>query len=85
MDNEEEIMSYHMSIELMYGETIINFNLAEDDEMRRTIISLIIMIASSCVGLVVGGLLNNDMVGGMILFALISGIACIIHTLDNRK
>lgn len=85
MDNEEEIVSYHMSIELMYGETIINFNLAEVDEMRRTIISLIIMIASSCVGLVVGGLLNNDMVGGMILFALISGIACIIHTLDNKK
>lgn len=54
-------------------------------EMRKTIISLVIMIVSSCVGLFVGGLLNNDMIGGMILFALISGIACIIHTLENRN
>ncbi len=53
--------------------------------MGKTIISLIIMIVSSCIGLIVGGLLNNDMVGGMILFALISGIACIIHTLESRK
>ena len=53
--------------------------------MGKAIISLIIMIVSSCVGLVVGGLLNNDMIGGMILFALISGITCIIYTLDNRK
>ena len=52
--------------------------------MRKTIISLIIMIVSSCIGLFVGGMLNN-MVGGMILFALISGIACIIHTLENKN
>ena len=32
--------------------------------MRKTFISLIIMIVSSCIGLFVGGLLNNDMVGG---------------------
>lgn len=53
--------------------------------MGKTVISVIIMVVSSCVGLVVGGLLNNDMVGGMILFALISGIACIIHALENKK
>lgn len=53
--------------------------------MGKTIISLIIMIVSSCAGLFVGGLFNNDMIGGMILFALISGIACIIHTLENRQ
>lgn len=52
--------------------------------MGKTVISLIIMVVSSGVGLFVGGLLNN-MVGGMILFALISGIACIIHTLENSK
>ena len=50
--------------------------------MGKTVISLIIMVVSSGVGLFVGGLLNN-MVGGMILFALISGIACIIHTLEK--
>lgn len=53
--------------------------------MRKTIISLIIMIVSSFVGLFAGGLLNNDIMGGMILFAIISGIACIIHTLESRK
>ena len=35
------------------------------------------MIVSNCIGLFAVGLLNNDLVGGMILFALISGIACI--------
>lgn len=52
--------------------------------MRKTIVSLIIMIISSFAGLFAGGLLANDMVGGMILFALISGIACIIYTLENK-
>ena len=53
--------------------------------MGKTILSVIIMIVSSFVGLFVGGLLNNDMTGGMILFALISGIACIIHTLESKR
>ncbi len=53
--------------------------------MRKTTISLIIMIVSSCIGFLVGGILNNDMMGGMILFAFISGVTCIIHTLENRK
>ena len=56
----------------------------EVGKMRKTIISLIIMVLSSCIGLFVGGMLNN-MVGGMILFALISGIACIIHTLEKHN
>lgn len=53
--------------------------------MGKTILSLIIMIVSSIAGLFAGGLLFNDITGGMILFALISGIACIIHTLENKK
>ncbi len=52
--------------------------------MGKTISSLIIMILSSLIGLYIGGMLNN-MIGGMILFALISGIACIIHTLEHQK
>ena len=56
----------------------------EVGKMRKTTISLIIMVLSSCIGLFVGGMLNN-MVGGMILFALISGIPCIIHTLEKHN
>ena len=41
------------------------------------------MAISSVVGLFVGGLLGS-MVGGMILFALISGIACIVYTLESK-
>jgi len=54
----------------------------EEFEMRKTVASIVIMALSSCVGLFVGGMLNN-MVGGMILFALVSGIACIIYTLEK--
>ena len=50
--------------------------------MLKTIASVIIMIISSVVGLFLGAILNN-VIGGMILLALVSGIACIIYTLDN--
>ena len=52
--------------------------------MLKTIASVIIMIISSVAGLFLGALLNNA-IGGMILLALVSGIACIIFTLDNRN
>lgn len=52
--------------------------------MRKTVASIVIMALSSCVGLFVGGMLNNT-VGGMILFALVSGIACIIYTLEKTE
>ena len=52
-------------------------------EMTKTIVSLIIMVISSCIGLYIGGMLNS-MIGGAILFALISGISCIVYTIDNK-
>lgn len=51
--------------------------------MTKTIVSLIIMVISGCIGVFIGGMLNN-MIGGAILFALISGIACIVYTIDNK-
>ena len=51
--------------------------------MTRTIVSILIMAISSFAGLFLGALLN-DAVGGMILLALISGIACIIHALESQ-
>ena len=54
----------------------------EGFEMEKTIVSLIVMIISSCMGMFVGGLFNNT-IGGMILFVLVSGIACIIHSLEK--
>ena len=52
--------------------------------MFRTVVSVIIMVAASIGGMFFGSLFNNA-IGGMILFALISGIACIIHSLDKRN
>ena len=43
--------------------------------MFRTVVSVIIMVAASIGGMFFGALFNNA-IGGMILFALISGIAC---------
>ncbi len=48
----------------------------------RTVVSVIIMIIAGFVGFIAGAFLNNAM-GGAILFSMISGIACIIYTLDN--
>ena len=50
----------------------------------RTVVSLIIMVISAFAGSIVGAFLN-DTVGGAILFTLISGIACIIYTVDNPR
>ena len=43
----------------------------------RTVVSVIIMI--------IAGAFLNDAMGGAILFSMISGIACIIYTLDNPR
>lgn len=50
----------------------------------RTIISVIIMIVCGIAGLFLGGAFNNA-IGGCILGVLISGIACIIHCIENKK
>lgn len=48
-----------------------------------TVISVIIMVIAAAAGFFLGAALN-DSVGGMILLALISGIACIVHTTPSR-
>ena len=52
--------------------------------MFKTVVSVIIMVVASIAGMFLGALFNNA-IGGMILLALISGIACVIHSLDNRN
>ena len=47
-----------------------------------TAVSLIIMVLSAVAGFFVGSTIDNAF-GGAILFALISGIACIVYTIDN--
>ena len=49
-----------------------------------TVISVIIMVIAAAAGLFLGAFLN-DIVGGMILLALIAGIACIIHTIEENS
>ncbi len=50
----------------------------------RTVVSVIIMIIAGFVGFIAGAFLNDAM-GGAILFSMISGIACIIYTLNNPR
>ena len=50
----------------------------------RSTVSVIIMVIAGIIGFFVGGALNNVW-GGAILFSLISGIACVIYTIDNRE
>lgn len=47
------------------------------------ILSVIIMTVMAIIGFFVGAFLDN-VVGGSILFALISGIACIIHAINHK-
>ena len=49
----------------------------------RTVASVMIMLLCAFAGLFLGAYLNNA-IGGCILGALISGIACIIYVLDNQ-
>ena len=48
----------------------------------RTIADVIIMVIAGIVGFFVGACVNEAMTGG-VLFSMISGIACIIYTIDN--
>lgn len=50
----------------------------------RTVVSVVIMMIASIIGLFVGATMNEAL-NGAILFSLISGIACIIYTIDNRE
>ncbi len=51
---------------------------------ERTIVSVIIMILAGIIGFFIGSALDNSF-GGAILFSMISGIGCIIYTLDNQQ
>ncbi len=52
--------------------------------MFRSVIAVIVMVIASLIGLFIGTALNNVM-GGMILCALISGIACIVYSINNSS
>lgn len=52
--------------------------------MSKTIVAVIIMVIAAIVGLFIGAALN-DIVGGMILMVLISGIACIVHAIETSN
>ena len=50
----------------------------------RTIVSLIVMVLAGVAGFFTGSALENAF-GGAILFSLITGIACVVYTVDNRN
>ena len=50
----------------------------------RTIVSVIVMLLAAVIGLFLGAALEN-ILGGMILCAIIAGFACVIYVLDNRN
>lgn len=52
--------------------------------MSKTIGAIFAMVVASIVGFFIGAALN-DIVGGMILMVLISGIACIIHAIETSN
>lgn len=47
-----------------------------------TVVSVSIMVIAAIVGLFLGAMMN-DALGGAILLALITGIGCIIHTMEK--
>lgn len=49
----------------------------------RTVSSLILMLLAAAVGFLAGAFADDNPSGGAVLFALITGISCIIYTLDN--
>ena len=53
-------------------------------EKFRTVVSVVIMMIAGIIGLFVGAAMNEAL-NGAILFSLISGIACIIYTIDNQE
>lgn len=50
----------------------------------RTVSAIIIMVLAAVVGLFVGAAFNESL-NGSILFALISGLACVIYAIDNKE
>lgn len=53
--------------------------------MENTAFSVIIMLMFAVIGFFVGAFLGNNAFSGAILFALISGIACIVHAIESKK
>lgn len=53
-------------------------------KMGKTISSVIIMIIAGIIGFLIGSAFGNRFEGA-ILFSMISGIGCIIYTLDNMQ
>ena len=53
-------------------------------KMGKTISSVMIMIIAGIIGFRIGSPFGNRFEGA-ILFSMISGIGCIIYTLDNRR
>lgn len=53
--------------------------------MENTVFSVIIMLMFAVVGFFAGAFLDNNPFSGAILFALISGIACIVHAIESKK
>lgn len=50
----------------------------------KTVLAVIIMVIAGIVGFFIGATLDEAM-GGAILFSMITGIACIIYTIDNQE
>ncbi len=50
--------------------------------MGKTICSIVIMVIAAFIGLFLGASLG-DVVGGMILLALIAGIGCIVYAIES--
>ena len=50
----------------------------------KTVVSVIIMVIAGIVGFFVGAAFDEAL-NGAILFSMITGIACIIYTIDNRE
>ena len=48
----------------------------------KTVLAVIIMVIAGIVGFFIGATLDEAM-DGAILFSMITGIACIIYTIDN--
>ena len=52
--------------------------------MSKTFMSIILMFISALIGFFLGAMVN-DPIGGSILFAMITGIACIVYAIDKKR
>lgn len=53
--------------------------------MENTAFSVIIMLIFAVIGFFAGAFFDDNAFDGAILFALISGIACIVHAIESKK